>query len=169
MSYGYDAAGRNISILSGQTATQAHDGDGQVVKRIYFDDYSATWMTGCYLHSSVMGGSVIAEITPAGQRRRRYVHLGAEVLAKQEGNTVNWRHENPLTGSRGSSGTTGQYAVEAEFDPTGVNIGFSDPYVDPNAGETIRRRTDSSASSPMTRAAGVASTALPCPARWSSA
>jgi YD repeat-containing protein len=133
ISYGYDAAGRNISITSGQmTTTQAHDGDGQVVKRVYFDDYSATWMTGYYLRSSVMGGKVIAEITPAGQRRRRYAHLGADVLAKQEGNTLSWRHENPLTGSRGSSDTTGQYAAEAEFDPTGVSLGFSDPYVEPS-------------------------------------
>lgn len=36
-----------------------------------------------------------------------------------------------LTGSRGSSDTTGQYAAEAEFDPTGVSLGFSDPYVEP--------------------------------------
>jgi hypothetical protein len=134
----YDAAGRNVHLAAeGSDVRQWYDGDGQVVKRQNTNTsvFPNTVKTTYYLHSSVMGGQVIVEINSQGQRQKRYVYAGTDVLATQEGTSVNWRHENPATGSRGGSTSSGQYYAEAEFDPTGVNVGLSAPPAPPPPNE----------------------------------
>ncbi len=85
--------------------------------------------TAYYLRSSVLGGQIITELNTQGQKQKGYVFLGGQVLARQENNAVTWKHENPMTGSQGSSNTTGAYTPAAELEPMGVNVGFVDPYL----------------------------------------
>jgi hypothetical protein len=57
------------------------------------------------------------------------VFLGGGRLAEQEGGSVTWKHSNPITGSEGSSATSGVYIPEKELDPMLVDVGFVDPYL----------------------------------------
>jgi|GEM_PF-1178544 len=130
LSYTYDAAGRNTSLVasaSSRTFALTYDGDGQVLKRVESQPGTAT--TVYYLRSSVMGGKIISELNQSGQKTKGYVFAGGELLAIQENNIVKWHHENPLTGSSGSSGVEGWFSLEVEPDASGVNVGFEDPYV----------------------------------------
>jgi len=142
MGFSYDAAGRNyyISGESGSTLvwlTLSSDGDGQGVKRFEdrynYDTNTSTQTTTYYLRSSVLGGRLVTELNAQGQKQKGYVYAGGELLALQN-YSVSWRHENPVTSSRGSSGTNGFYSGEVEFDPAGVNVGFSEPPPPPPGG-----------------------------------
>jgi len=87
----------------------------------------------------VLTGKVITELNGSGQKHTGYVYLGQEVLAIQVNaeaspptKAVIWRHEDPVTGARGTSSSFG-YAGELQPDPEGVDVGFSNPYNDPPA------------------------------------
>src|SRR5207253_9650124 len=68
MQLGYDAAGRNLKVQSGNsTITAAFDGDSQVMKRT--EPGVATY----YLRSSVLDGQVIADVNGAGQKMMGYI------------------------------------------------------------------------------------------------
>jgi len=129
--YAYDAVGRNVSIFNGaannRTISVAHDGDGSVVKRSEIQQNTLTSLT-YYIRSSVLEGKVITEVSQSGQKQKGYVFAGGELLASQQNNQVTWRHENPLTGSSGTSGTEGWFSPESEPDPMGVNVGLEDPF-----------------------------------------
>lgn len=132
LQYAYDAAGRNSSIFgsaSNRTVSPSYDGDAQLVKRTETQSGSST--ITYYLHSSILGGRVVTELDAQGQKHHGYVFAGEQLLAEQGGNVVSWRHENPLTGSRGGSEANGFYHSDAEPDPTGVDVGFSDPFNQP--------------------------------------
>ncbi len=127
--YAYDAAARNTSLFSAannRTIASSYDGDGQIVKRT--ETLSGSSTVSYLLRSSAMGGNIIEELNQTGQKLKGYVFAGQQLLATQESNIVKWRHQNPLTGSSGTSGTQGWFSPEAEPDPMGVNVGFEDPY-----------------------------------------
>ncbi|OLE52181.1 MAG: hypothetical protein AUG51_19705 [Acidobacteria bacterium 13_1_20CM_3_53_8] len=135
MQFTYDSAGHNLKVQSSdntQAIAEAFDGDSQVVKRTGQGDVTY------YLRSSVLGGQVIADINYQGQKMMGYVYLGDEVIARHEYNmgtgesAVLWVHDNPVTGARGFSSQYGNYEAEIEPDPMGINMGYSDPFVDPN-------------------------------------
>jgi YD repeat-containing protein len=141
LQYTWDAAGRNrvvVSRVSTATAKQEHDGLGQVVKR----GEGAAGPPNSYhyfLRSSVLGGRVITELYQEGLKIKGYVYAGGEVLAEQLkdqfGNSVVvWRHDNPLTGSRGTSNQQRAYMTTIEADPMGVNVGVEDPFIEPEPG-----------------------------------
>ena len=134
LQYTWDAAGRNrdvVKLSDTLTVRQEHDGDGQMVKR--GDGYQGvTSDYHYYLRSSVLGGSIITDVYQNGQKVKGYVYANGEVLAEQANNTVEWRHDNPLTGSRGGSGVSGGYVTTIEADPMGVNVGVEDPTIDPD-------------------------------------
>jgi len=44
---------------------------------------------------------------------------------------VEWKHQDPVTGSRGVSYASGTYEAGAEFDALGVNVGRFDPFITP--------------------------------------
>jgi YD repeat-containing protein len=133
--YTYDAAGRNqqIGTMDGtRVTTQERDGTGQTVKRVEQQpDNLQPILTAYYLRSSVLGGRVITELSPMGEKTKGYVYAGGEVLAHQEHNLVTWQHTTPLVGSRGESRMDGAYVTTMEADPVGVNVGVEDPFVDP--------------------------------------
>jgi YD repeat-containing protein len=133
LQYYYDAAGRSASVFDApinKWLTIVNDGNGQQVKRVE-TQYGSVISTNYYLRSSVLGGKVITELNQNGQKQKGYVFAGEQVLAEQENNVVKWRHENPLTGSRGGSFANGFFQSGVEADPMGVNVGLVDPFIDP--------------------------------------
>ncbi len=134
LKYTFDAAGRNVTTANilvnqfvGGEVSQTRDGDGLEIKRE--ETRQGTTTTGYRLRSSVLGGQVVTELNATGQKQKSYVYLGAERLAEQEGGSVVWKHTNPLTGSEGSSYASGLYIPQKELDPTLVDVGFQDPYL----------------------------------------
>ncbi len=134
LKYTFDAAGRNVTTANilvnqfvGGEVSQTRDGDGLEIKRE--ETRQGTTTIGYRLRSSVLGGQVVTELNATGQKQKSYVYLGGERLAEQEGGSVIWKHTNPLTGSEGSSYASGLYIPEKELDPTLVDVGFQDPYL----------------------------------------
>jgi len=132
-SYKFDAAGRNQEVLAGGVYyTQTRDGDGAVARRT---TSGASPSTTYYLKSSALGGQVVSEISSAGVRQKGYVYSGGEVLAEQEGGHVRWWHADPHGGSFQKWDEGHAMAEQEEVDPTGVNIGASNPFE--NAGGEV--------------------------------
>jgi hypothetical protein len=77
-------------------------------------------------------GVVVTELDAQGAKSTGYVYAGGEVVAKQYvwgGERVEWRHANPVTGSHATSDVNRHGGVEAELDPSGTDVGLSDPFV----------------------------------------
>ena len=134
MKYIYDAAGRNLTTSSilvneyvGGRVTQSRDGDGLEIKRE--ETRQAVTTISYHMRSSVLGGRVVTELDGNGQKVKSYVYLGEAWLAEQDGGDVVWKHTNPLTGSEGSTYTSGLYIPEKELDPMLIDVGFEDPYI----------------------------------------
>jgi len=90
----------------------------------------------------MLDGQVVNELNGSGQKQTGYVYLGEQLLAKQVNATASpptkaviWRHEDPVTGSRGSSSIYGGYSAQLQPDPEGVDVGFSDPFSNPSGPE----------------------------------
>src|SRR5207253_880995 len=86
----YDAAGKQVTS-SWDGLQQSYDGNGLCGKMVM--NGVATY----YLHSSVLGGQVVAEINSSGAWNRAYVYLGGLMLAIQQNSSVTWVHQAPLT------------------------------------------------------------------------
>jgi YD repeat-containing protein len=120
--YQYDASGRNSTmhpLQTNQTITQLADSDGQMVRKS--EANPSIFRDVHYLRSTVLGGKVVAEYL-FGQLQKRYVYLGDKIIATLVPNVVNPRYENPVTGSR----------LDMEPDTMGVDVGFTDPYTNPD-------------------------------------
>jgi YD repeat-containing protein len=132
--YTYDAAGDNVSLVGQRwtggsyvftTNASAFDGDGQKVRET--TDFSSTY----YLRSSVLGGAVVEELSSSGQKQVGYVYTpGGELLARQQGDLVFWKHMSPSGTSQyefATSPTNGEVVHHAEFDPLGAIIRLVPP------------------------------------------
>jgi len=109
------------------TVSQTNDADGQLVKRTY--TYAGNPPSNIYyLRSTVLGGKILTEYSHSGGWTKDYIYLGDEVIATKDATSVNWRHQDPLTGSRGESSIQGYYAQKVEPDPMGVDVGLADPW-----------------------------------------
>ncbi len=131
--YEYDAAGRSKSINSpngGKTITPIYDGDGQVIHRTEFQ-WTIPIPNLFQLRSTVLGGKVITELDAQGQKKHTYVYCNGILIARQDHLWITWLHENPFTGTRGGSNRGGFAMVDLQTDPSGVDIGVSSPYADP--------------------------------------
>jgi len=128
--YTRDAAGRNVQADSETShGTYTFDGDGQALKTVLTTPgfHGGTRTTTVYdLRSSVLGLAV-AELNGTGQKTKRYVYAGRRKLAEESGGNLSWSHQEPVTGSRGDSGTTGYYTPKAEFNADGINVGLYPP------------------------------------------
>ncbi len=132
LQYHYDAGGTIRFIFDASInkwLTLVHDTDGRQVKRV--ETINTPVATVYFLRSSVLGGRIITELNESGQKRKGYVFAGSQLLAEQENSVVNWKLENPLTGSRGDAAENGFFSPMAEPDPMGVNLGFTDPFAEP--------------------------------------
>jgi hypothetical protein len=154
LQYYPDAGGRPTLIFDAATnrwLTLVLDGDGWQVKRVVtvYNPISTTY----YLRSTVLDGRVITELNQNGQKTKGYVFAGGQLLAAQQANAVTWQFENPLTGSRGRASADGSFYRQAETDPTGVNLGFSDPFAgatEPGSEPSVGRLLGHSASCGLT-------------------
>lgn len=117
--------------------TQSFDGNGMAVKKIAANTVhgsqggdQTTTHTTYLLRSTVLGGTVMAEIGSESEQRS-FVYLGGEVLAVQNrsNQTVMWEYRDPgnasvrMTTSNGTVGSEGN----AELDPLGSDAGLSAP------------------------------------------
>jgi YD repeat-containing protein len=112
----------------GLTLSYGYDGDGQKVKETKYSAYYYPQTTSTYyLHSSVLGGHVIRELTSIGVAGIGYVYMGSSLLMRGS----EWVHENPITGSQRRTQDTGaiRAAGSVELDPLGTDVGMSDPYI----------------------------------------
>jgi YD repeat-containing protein len=131
--YTYDAAGRNSGVSDNSTVgvAQWFDGDGRAVKRLEerLDENGqlATTETTYYVRSAMLGGRVALELNGQGVKAKGKVYLGGELIAEQLAG-VEWKHQEPVTGSRGASYADGTFEAGAEFDPLGVSVGHFDPF-----------------------------------------
>jgi RHS repeat-associated protein len=118
----YDATGQQATAsYGGYSLTQSYDGDGLRVKKN--DNGAQTY----YLHSSVLGGQVVAEIIWASvswQWNRGYVYLGSQLLAVQQAG-VYWMHEDPVTKSKRVTNSAGAIVSTIETDPWGADTNRS--------------------------------------------
>jgi YD repeat-containing protein len=132
--YIYDAAGHNRGVSDNSTVwvEQLHDGDGQAVRRVEErldpNGQPAGTETTFYVRSAALGGRVVLELNGQGVKAKGKVYLGGELIAEQFAG-VEWKHQEPVTGSRGESQADGSFETGAEFDPLGVDVGRFDPFL----------------------------------------
>jgi YD repeat-containing protein len=155
----YDAAGEQAHVATvteivGGTGTghpvqpgweiaQTYNVEGKPVKRLETrrteemigegpqTDITETVTTTYYLYSSVLGTQVI-ELDGNGVKTKGYVYANGERLAKQEVNqwwsAVRWYYPNAGTNSWVEE-TNGGSIQRQEMDPSGAEVGTSDPYL----------------------------------------
>ena len=118
--YSYNAAGQQIqAACPGYVLTMGYDGDGLRIKKN--DNGTQTY----YLHSTVLGGQVVAEINASSQMQRGYVYLGLQLIAIQEQNTVTWVHQDPVVKSQRLTNSAGAVVSTVELDPYGADTNRS--------------------------------------------
>ncbi len=93
--------------------------------------------TSYYLRSTALGGKIISEYGPQGQRRTTNVWAGGEVLARQDNADTQtprlvWQQVNPVTGDGRETDATGRLTAQTHVDSGGVDVGESDPFIDPS-------------------------------------
>lgn len=120
--FAYDATRQQTSAsYGGYSLQQSYDGDGLRVKKTENGD------TTYYLRSTVLGGSVVAEIKDWGSGWswwRGYVYSGSQLLAIQK-DGVNWVHEDPITKSKRITNSSGAIVSTIELDPWGADTSRS--------------------------------------------
>jgi hypothetical protein len=120
------------------TLAESYDGDGRSLKRVEtktqttpFIVPDTTETVDYYLRSSVLGGRVITELNALGQKNKTKVYVESEVGAEQVLNNgtpaLVWKYSNPVTGSSAEQTVYG--LGKKEYDPFGLELGGSDPYL----------------------------------------
>ncbi len=130
--YGYDQAGQLVSTLVRRVTTveqdeatqQSFDGDGQRV--MFYDDLNTIDGTNhrlYFVRSTALGGQILDEVNPSGQKQRAYVYAGGEPLATQEGtgSQVRWEHRDATSAGIYWTDAAGALASHGEYDPLGVS------------------------------------------------
>jgi hypothetical protein len=122
---------------SDTVTAQSFDGNGGRVKTVEtaYTDNGTNTTTTYYVHSSVLGGQVLTELTAAGAKQRTYVYSGSQVLAWQQvipfynTQSVSWEHRDPSNASFRVTNINGSIDQPAELDPLGSNAETSNPYL----------------------------------------
>ena len=139
----YDAAGLMVrSTPEKADIQQVFDGNGIRIKsttrqtQTLPDGSTREVTTVIYYVTSSLTGKVISEIDQQGNRKRSFVYLGNQVLARLNGipgsETVSWEHAD-LSGAtqRLTSASGASSGGQLELDPLGANAGVRDPYMIP--------------------------------------
>jgi YD repeat-containing protein len=123
------------------TIAQSYDGDGRSTKRVQtklrtrpFTQDVTTSLVDYYVRSSVLGGQVITELDGAGQKAHTKVYAGSQLVAEQDvyaGGVqgLTWQQTNPITGTEVKQNTVNGLTLKKEYDPFGLELGESDPYL----------------------------------------
>jgi YD repeat-containing protein len=137
----YDGAPQQTSFDKMNTTVQTYDGDGRAVKRhetktltqVYPPNTTVTETTEYYVRSSVLSGRIMTELKSDGTKKLTNVFAGSGILAEQRDGTVQWRHEDIVTGSYkkmladGSEAFAENPPSTAEFEPLGGIVPQEDP------------------------------------------
>jgi RHS repeat-associated protein len=111
----YDATGQQATAsYSGYSLTNSYDGDRLRGKKT--ENGAVTY----YLRSTALGGQVAAEINSAGGWSRGYVYDGGgQLLVLQQGGSVRYVHQDPITKSQRITDTIGTLTAAIDLDPWG--------------------------------------------------
>jgi YD repeat-containing protein len=144
--YSYDAAAavESFGDSAPYKTDQQFDGDGVRLKSVLksFDSQNNQWTVEkvtYYIHSTVLGGAVVSELTEQGGKEHTYVHWNGAVLAVQNviGSTqsVQWKHFDASTATYRVTNSSGQIVESAEMDTVGANAGLfnSNPWPTPKS------------------------------------
>jgi YD repeat-containing protein len=128
--YTRDASGR-ITHKAGAGVSNAikYDGNGQPIQQTAIRpvmNHLTTTRT-YFLRATPMNSAVIADLNVSGNKTKGYVYAGKRPIAESLSTFVNWIHENPVTGSKGQSGSSGVFGATEELNAAGVNVGLSEP------------------------------------------
>jgi YD repeat-containing protein len=142
----YDAAGKrthfvpNIGSVGGLPAVETNDyfdGAGLPTKRVNTQRWQDpdtgsvnTDSTANFsLHSTALGGKVVAELDAQGTKTAGHVYMQGMELAKETVmflsppySLISWQHTDPVTGSNLASNFTGQFNGTQELDPLGTDV-----------------------------------------------
>jgi YD repeat-containing protein len=133
--YSYDAAGtvESFGDSAPYKTDQQFDGDGVRLKSTLnnFDSETSQWSVEkvtYYIHSTVLGGAIVSELTAQGAKEHTYVHWNGAVLAVQNvaGSTqwVQWKHFDASSATYRATNSSGQVGESAEMDIVGANAGL---------------------------------------------
>ncbi|HKP84132.1 MAG TPA: hypothetical protein VJT69_19095 [Pyrinomonadaceae bacterium] len=131
VSYTIDAAGRITHTESpGFSNSVDFDGNGQVIKetKVRPPVLGHTITIKTYsLSATPLGNAVVVELNPSGGMNKEFVHAGARTIAETFSTTVEWKHQDPVTGSTGESTSSAAYTALGEPNALGVNVGLTEP------------------------------------------
>ncbi|MBC8030621.1 MAG: RHS repeat protein [Pyrinomonadaceae bacterium] len=113
----YDAAGRPVNPTG--TLLDTYDGDGLAVKK-----YSPS--ASYELPSSVLGGQVVTQIGPQGNKEITYVYANG----KRVGREGFWEIKSAINSGDYNIAYGSVVARTNEFSPIGDNVGVDNPYLD---------------------------------------
>jgi hypothetical protein len=121
------------------TQTDTYDGGGAGVKRVTLSQTNsnpALTTVSYYLRSTVLGGVIVSEYDAQGLRRTTNVWAGGDVIARQDDAETQsarlvWQRTNPVTGDGRETDAAGWLTAQTHQDSRGVDIGESDPFIDP--------------------------------------
>jgi hypothetical protein len=131
--YSYDAAGavESFGDSAPYKTDQQFDGDGVRLKSTLNNFESGQWSVEkvtYYIHSTVLSGAVVSELTEQGAEEHTYVHWNGAVLAVQNvaGSTqwVQWKHFDASSATYRATNSSGQVGESAEMDIVGANAGL---------------------------------------------
>jgi YD repeat-containing protein len=146
--YGYDAAGRRIRLAPWFTTVgffwpavefaYEYDGEGRASKQTDTrreEDpetgqvYSATTTT-YYLHSTMLGGQVVAELDAQGNQTGTHIYAQGMHIASASGGSqpsVWWEYTDPVTGSKGTADVTRAKWDSTELNTLGADVTYPPP------------------------------------------
>lgn len=118
------------------TNIRSYDGNGlaaKITRKTQINSNAPSSGATYYLFSTVLGGRAVSEYNPSGVRLLSSVFAGGGLVANQkmftDGSTkLLWEHTNPVVGDQINTNTLGEVVARTTVDPTGVNVGDSDPF-----------------------------------------
>lgn len=129
-SYIRDAAGRFTHSESQNFSNSVVlDGNGRMIKETRVRPVLGHSITtkSYFLTATPLGGSVVMQLTSNGGLHKGFVYSGTRMIAETFSTTVEWKHEDPITGSTGDSTETAVYTPSREPNALGVNVGLAEP------------------------------------------
>ena len=128
--YTYDTAGRNTRQAAFRASTTIkYDGNGQVIGTILITGPVGHVLNikKYFLRSTPMSGLEVVELNGNGGKIRSFAYTGSRQIAEITASSVSWQHEDPVTGSKGESLSTGFFGRSEELNAVGINVGLVEP------------------------------------------
>jgi hypothetical protein len=118
----FDGTGQVAKHIDTTRTDESHDiGGGNIV--YWMSDITTTTY---YVHSTVLGGKTLVELSASGSKTKGYVYAGGARVATQDlqawGSPVTLECTNPVTGASVSTPVDAYYLTRKEPDPLGRDL-----------------------------------------------